>query len=716
MSTSDQFSWQPFFKELAARLLQFEDRQSELLQILRDIKARSLPLFALEGSKTPAESVDPFTVFASFNRGISDINRTRIAAIWKERLQMQSEAPRDWQGIPIADNAASRFLDGECSPQDVSNLWNLARAAQSGGPHQLDATLFENCSRLKCIAQKNAGVPAKLTVGLFWINPTQYLPLDSVMAAYLTHRNLPAEAKNLADYAALTDAASETLQATLPQIYLDASLRRSPRYWAGGHEWNGQSQLKRFLSNHEWQLNIPTDKASARRYQKLFAQIRPGDEFAIKGVGGAHLRVHYLGWVREVLPESGTLKLEPQPDKSLYRGPRPGGSGAGAWPDALLEVKRPQDIALIFHGSKAVSTPSAKSDLQTTPALPVAPLNTILYGPPGTGKTYASIERAVEIIEGRTFANHSEAKTRFDTLRRAGRIGFVTFHQSLAYEDFIEGIRPVLTVKGAARYECHDGILKQMALQALDAALEAPVGKAESFLQGKANYRWKINAPRYVLIVDEINRGNVAKIFGELITLLEDDKRLGAANELRAILPYSNLPFGLPPNLFFVGTMNTGDKSLALLDVALRRRFDFEELQPDFSVAVCPELSEAERRVLMELNRRLTLRRDREHRIGHAYFLNSADFDNVFRRKIIPLLQEYFHNDWEGLRYVLGEELQGDSKPAEALPSTNFLRPIPLFSDEEGMARTRWQWYFDSNVPSENFSPLKTLQQNYFGK
>lgn len=697
----NHFLWQPFFKEMAARLLEYENRQDELRQILRDIKAQALPLFPLDGPKTPRSAVDPFTAFASFNRGIREANRGKIARVWKEHLDIQAEVPTEWNGIALADNSASWFLDDRCGATEVANLWQLAREATMFGPHQLDAALFEKCSALPCIAQNKGGVPPKLTIGLFWLNPDEYLPLDNVMTAYLQRRNLPDSAKDLNDYAALIEAARDHLNLSLSQIYLDAALHRDPRYWAGGHEWGGRSQLKRFLANHEWQMDFPEDKASARRYQKLFAQIRPGDEFAIKGVGGANLRVHYIGWVREVVPESGTLKLEPQPDSPLYRGARPGGAGAGAWTEALLEVKRPQDIALVFHGAarpqKIIETVPAAS----ASALPDSPLNTILYGPPGTGKTYASIERAVELIEGRTFHNHSEAKARFDALRREGRIAFVTFHQSLAYEDFIEGIRPVLTGKGTARYECHDGIFKQIALRALEACLEAPREKtanlAARFLEGKINTRWKINPPRYVLIIDEINRGNVAKIFGELITLLEDDKRLGAANELRATLPISHLPFALPSNLFVIGTMNTGDKSLAVLDVALRRRFEFQELRPDFSL-----LPEPTRRVMNELNRRLILRRDREHAIGHAYFFE-GDFDRVFARKIIPLLQEYFHNDWEGLRFVLGEDEQ----------EPRFLLTLPQTFDEEPFARTRWQWYFDAG---QSLSPLEALQKNYFGK
>jgi 5-methylcytosine-specific restriction protein B len=413
-------------------------------------------------------------------------------------------------------------------------------------------------------------------------------------------------------------------------------------------------------------------------------------------------------------------------------------------------------------------------------------------------------------------------------LRREGRIGFVTFHQSFSYEEFVEGIRPALdeSSTAGARYVCRDGVLKEMALRTLgaglrkaqpnratfddlwnglitdienqpeilldglspesrfrlavvsdgiegenilsksdrnfftcsrhnaqtvwDASLNAPsvnsprvknylgrdtghasfiatiinelkrrqgeatsgsnssfdaVLAAKSFLSGSADYRPAHNPPRFVLIVDEINRGNISKILGELITLLEDDKRLGAKNALTVTLPYSGEAFALPPNLFLLGTMNTADKSLALLDVALRRRFEFEEMPPRFEV--CRDLSDGMRQVLEELNRRLTLSRDREHRIGHAYFAStstSEKFDHVFERKIIPLLQEFFFNDWDGLRAVLGES---------KLKQGRFIRA--LSGDDGSRTRTRWQWWTDEARDKDEapFSCFEALKSNY---
>ena len=212
----------------------------------------------------------------------------------------------------------------------------------------------------------------------------------------------------------------------------------------------------------------------------------------------------------------------------------------------------------------------------------------------------------------------------------------VTFHQNVAYEDFIEGIRPVLK-KGRVAYELRAGLFKRIA-------------KAAKRNRDK----------RFVLIIDEINRGNIAKIFGELITLIEDSRRLGQPDETRVTLPYSGKRFGVPDNLYIVGTMNTADRSIHLLDTALRRRFTFIEVMPDPQHALLSQdVGGVDcRKILEAMNERIAALLDREHQIGHTYLLEVdeiRELSDTFRNRILPLLQEYFFDDWTKMHAVLGK-------------------------------------------------------------
>ena len=274
--------------------------------------------------------------------------------------------------------------------------------------------------------------------------------------------------------------------------------------------------------------------------------------------------------------------------------------------------------------------------------------NLLLYGPPGTGKTYNVVNYAVAIIENRPLEDviadgYGGNLVKYDKYTKMGRIAFMTFHQSLSYDDSIEGIRPEVTEDGELIYTPTPGAFYKFCVSS-----ENPV-KTES----------PTDVGNCVFIIDEINRGNISRIFGELITLLESSRRKGMDECLEVFLAQMKVKFSVPANVYVLGTMNTADKSLTALDAALRRRFEFVEMMPDPDVLKGRRIMEVDlSKLLATINNRIELLYDREHMLGHAYFIPVKTIDDLAQcmiNKIIPQLQDYFFDDYEKMCWVLGK-------------------------------------------------------------
>jgi 5-methylcytosine-specific restriction protein B len=315
-------------------------------------------------------------------------------------------------------------------------------------------------------------------------------------------------------------------------------------------------------------------------------------------------------------------------------------SDEGYYPDELYEAEVPY---------------------QLFPSREETPLNQILYGPAGTGKTYLSIRIAISIVEGLPLddilqESAESIRNRFEDYSEEERIALVSFHQAMSYEDFIEGIKPI-SQDGQLQYQLEDGLFKRLALKA-----SANPNKA------------------YVLIIDEINRGQVASIFGELITLLEEDKRQNAPNALSTILPYSRVRFSVPSNLYLIGSMNTADRGVEALDIALRRRFHFKEIEPQPQLLSKDMMGINLAKLLETVNFRISKLLSPQKAIGHAYFLdvhNLEQLNQCMEYKIIPLLMEYFYHDLAKVGMVLGnsfvEKLSNDIRLAD-FPQEDYSR------------------------------------------
>jgi 5-methylcytosine-specific restriction enzyme B len=689
------FGWIPFYESLATKLAGYELRQTELIAYLEGLRAQGLAITPLNDRNASGErflvtEIDPFTFIGVGNRGVTNEKRIRIFAEFAKFFGIGEPVPTAFAGLPIMNNQNSWIMPWQADRErtDIETLWEVFRLALGPDPLSNAAfgAAFDRALRIH-------NVNFNLTIGLFWARPRTFLALDRNTRQFLKVQ-VPRDGLSFSFYAPLVKQVVLQHPEGIPQLSQDAWLstrEESPQppvteqeslgnhsqtstsgqsdinYWMVGAWWQDrdpQDQTERFIEKGIWE-NGYTD-----HYLDEVRAMRPGDRIAIKAAGtqrrnlpfdnrgrtASRIIVRATGTVLKNLGDGRRVEVEWDKrgtDRAWYFYTNRG----TVWRLNPTEPAAQQLIRFAFDGEKqdyayflGEGNGSGESDnegraggvgpkpysiddavaegvfLETDTLEEIlrrlnAKQNLILQGAPGVGKTYLARKLAYALME--------ELDDR--------RIWSVQFHPSYSYEDFVRGFRPGVN-PGA--FDLVDGPLLHICAAA------------------------KTNPDlAFVMLIDEVNRGNTSQIFGELLALMEADKR-GPSHGVTPI--YRREPtetLWIPENVYFIGTMNLADRSLALVDYALRRRFAFVTLEPQFASAAYREWHlkrEMPARLLDRIIDRMTQlnmaiaadsRLGPNYRIGHSFFcprgqdfsgLDDRWFRDVAETEVIPLLQEYW--------------------------------------------------------------------------
>lgn len=549
MTESIDKTWVNFYKELAEKLVHYQDRRKELVQLVNNVyKTTGIKFPTLESDNVLID-IDPFTIFALFNKAsMRDINKTKILTEFASYFDIKSEVPTSFDSIPTVNNQNATYYNFKVyrDEDDIDKLWGLFINAlnYAKNPSGDNKVKFIESFNENIIKLGNGN--SKLTGGLYWIAPETFVNFDKRSTWYIF----------------------DTYK--LPRELIKAQLKPNGKL-TGEHYLELIDMVKAILNSGETSINNFIDLSyEAWRYsEEVNKAKRNGNESFINETTDDE----YKNEPKNINQEADNVPYGKQ--------------------EFLNEV-----FINETEYDRLVQLLQRKQ-------------NVILQGPPGVGKTYAAKRLAYSMIGS----------------KNDERIKLVQFHQSYSYEDFIMGYRP----NGSG--------------------FELTTGAFYDFCKKAENDRE--NA--YFFIIDEINRGNLSKIFGELFMLIENDKR---DEEIRLL--YKDEPFSVPSNIYIIGMMNTADRSLAILDYALRRRFAFYNMQPAFDTTKFKNYLKAMDNTEFELlincieNLNNEIIQDdmlgKGFVIGHSYFSNmksitKLELSNVVEFEIIPLLDEYWFDE-----------------------------------------------------------------------
>lgn len=682
------FTWIPYYKEFAQRLTQFQKDRKRLLNLIYDNRDELLAKYLHDqgGEGDLLEDIDPFTVFGLFNRGIKHENRINSAKLFKNILDIKADIPKDFEGIPVLNNQKSHFFGfrSHRGKNDIQNLWNLF----------IKVVNDENFEEEYNTVIKQFIIKVNITMRLFWIRPEKFLAFDRTNRQYLKEQygiKLPNKAPEYSEYMKILDsinkkmASGEIKENTFYELSANANnLGYDNSDYDSYLEWGSfYSELWKKRKNIILQgapgtgktYRIPElvvrlcepefDANNATRKELMSVYDRLKEEKRVMFTT-FHQSMDYEDWLEGLRPvlenDQVTYKIE-----------------SGIFKRLCTEAERPLSAKKDVNISdEAIVWKVSLSGTGDNPVRRDCMKNGYIrigwdgYGENITEETDWSIHNG----EGKTILNAFINTMKVGDIvmscyssRTIDAIGIVTGEYE--WHDNFEHYKRVRRVKWLVKdinediVKLNDG--KTMTLGTVYRLNAITLDKVKSLLDKYEASKTLIdNNKPYVIVIDEFNRGNVSKIFGELITLLEPDKRNGMRNAESVLLPYSKKEFYIPSNVFLVATMNTADRSLDTIDYAIRRRFAFITVKPqeidddnfnselfrevsNLFISNYDEYAESGFDDTIKLLPAETL--SEEYRpedvwIGHSYFIMDGEYALQDRLlfEIIPLLEEYIRD------------------------------------------------------------------------